>query len=40
MDQTKLDDVKRVLTVPTETDAIDAALDDCVPAWLIEGMRW
>ena len=40
MDQTKLDEVKRVLKAPTETDAIDAALDEIAfRHGLIEGMR-
>ena len=40
MDQTKLDEVKRVLKAPTETEAIDAALDEIAfRHGLVEGMR-
>lgn len=39
MDQTKLDVVKRVLNAPTETEAIDAALDEIAfRHGLVEGM--
>jgi hypothetical protein len=40
MDQTKLDEVKRVLKAPTETDAIDAALQKIAfRRGLVAGMR-
>src|SRR5262245_9709725 len=40
MDQKKLDEVKRVLKASTETEAIDAALDEIAfRHGLVEGMR-
>jgi hypothetical protein len=40
MDQKKLDDVKRVLRASTETEAVDAALDEIAfRHGLVEGMR-
>lgn len=40
MDQRKLDEVKRVLKAPTETEAVDAALDEIAfRHGLGEGMR-
>lgn len=40
MDQKKLDEVKRVLKTPTETEAVDAALEEVAfRHGLVEGMR-
>jgi len=40
MDQKKLDAVKRVLKAPTETEAVDAALEEIAfRHGLVEGMR-
>ena len=40
MDQKKLDEVKRVLKTPTETEAVDAALDEIAfRHGLVDGMR-
>ena len=40
MDQKKLDEVKRVLKTPTETEAVDAALEEIAfQHGLVEGMR-
>jgi hypothetical protein len=40
MDQRKLDEVKRVLKAPTETEAVDAALEEIAfRHGLVEGMR-
>ena len=40
IDQKKLDEVKRVLKTPTETEAVDAALEEIAfQHRLVEGMR-
>jgi hypothetical protein len=40
IDQTKLDQVKRMLKAPTERDAVDAALEDVAFRHrLLEGIR-
>lgn len=40
MDQKKLDEVKRVLKAPTETEAVDAALEEIAfRHGLVRGMR-